>query len=62
MFCDNVFATYLAVNPINHARAKHLEADLHFIRERVSWGDISVKFIPSSDQLANILTKGLVSS
>ena len=31
--CDNISATYLAANPINHVRTKHLEVDLHFIRE-----------------------------
>ena len=29
--CDNISATYLAANPVNHARTKHLEVDLHFI-------------------------------
>jgi len=37
VFCDNISTTYLVVNPDNHAQTKHLEVDLHFVRERVAW-------------------------
>lgn len=30
IFCDNLSATYLAVNPILHARTKHVEIDYHY--------------------------------
>jgi histone deacetylase 1/2 len=33
LWCDNLGATYLLVNPIFHARTKHLKVDYHFIRE-----------------------------
>ena len=35
ILCVNISATYLAVNPILHARTKHVEIDYHFVRERV---------------------------
>jgi hypothetical protein len=61
VYCDNVSATYLTANPVFHARTKHIEIYFHFVRERVASGDVIVKFVPSSDQLADILTKGLSS-
>lgn len=62
VFCDNISTTYLVVNPDNRAQTKHLEVDLHFVRERVAWGDIKVNFVSSSDQVADIFTKGLSSA
>ena len=60
-FCDNISATYLATNPINHACTKHLEVDLHFVHERVQWGDILVRHVSTQHQIADIFTKGLLS-
>ena len=58
--CDNISATYLATNPVNHARTKHLEVDLHFVRERVQWGDVLICHISTQQQLADIFTKSLL--
>ncbi|KAE8731219.1 Detected protein of unknown function [Hibiscus syriacus] len=38
---------------------KHVEIDRHFIKERLKNGDICILFVPSSEQLADVLTKGL---
>jgi histone deacetylase 1/2 len=59
LWCDNLSATYLAVNPIFHARTKHIEVDYHFVRERVARKDLDVRFVSTHDQLADILTKPL---
>ncbi|KAK2988972.1 hypothetical protein RJ640_020437 [Escallonia rubra] len=59
VYRDNVSATYLAANPVFHARTKHIEIDFHFVREKVASGDIVVRYVSTSDQLADIFTKGL---
>lgn len=56
VYPDNISTTYLVVNPINHARTKHLKVALHFVHERVASRDIRVKFVSSSDHVADILT------
>jgi hypothetical protein len=55
-------ATYLSVNPIIHARTKHVKVDYHFVRDRVAKKEIQIRFIPSKDQLVDVLTKPLASS
>jgi hypothetical protein len=59
LWCDNLGATFLATNPMFHARTKHIEIDFHFVREKVSAGALKVQFISSRDQLADIFTKAL---
>lgn len=62
VFCDNVSAQYLSSNPVQHQRTKHIEIDLHFVREKVFLGEIKVLHVPSALQLADVFTKGLPSS
>ena len=62
LHCDNISAMALATNPILHSKAKHIEVDCHFVRERVQQGVISLQFVTSTDQYADIFTKGLCSS
>ncbi|GJU30146.1 retrotransposon protein, putative, ty1-copia subclass [Tanacetum coccineum] len=30
VYCDNVSAVYLSINPVQHQRTKHIEIDIHF--------------------------------
>ena len=62
VYCDNISAVYMSSNPVQHQRIKHIEIDLHFIRDRVAVGDVRVLHLPTSSQYADIFTKGLPSS
>nr|GEV78798.1 ribonuclease H-like domain-containing protein [Tanacetum cinerariifolium] len=59
VYCDNVSAVYLSSNPVQHQRTKHIEIDIHFVRDLVSIGRIRVLHVPSRYQYADIFTKGL---
>jgi hypothetical protein len=61
VFCDNVSAVYLSTNPVQHQRTKHVEIDLHFVRERVACGAVCVLHVPTVSQFADVFTKGLPS-
>jgi hypothetical protein len=62
LYCDNIGVTYLASNPIYHARTKHIEIDYHFVRDMVAKKLLKVCFISGKDQLADILTKPLAAA
>ena len=56
LWCDNVSALALASNPIFHAHSKHVEVDYYFVREKLLNKDLVVKYISTSDQLADVFT------
>lgn len=62
VYCDNISAVYLSTNPVQHQRTKHIEIDLHFVRDRVATGAVRVLHVPTSSQYADVFTKGLPSS
>jgi hypothetical protein len=59
LWCDNLGATYLTINPVFHARTKHIKVDFHFVREQVARKAMEVRFISSGDQIVDILIKPL---
>ncbi|XP_071729274.1 uncharacterized mitochondrial protein AtMg00810-like [Rutidosis leptorrhynchoides] len=36
VYCDNVSSVYLSTNPVQHQRTKHIEIDIHFVRDLVA--------------------------
>ena len=48
-------------NLIQHDRSKYIAIDYHFVCERVASGDLVVRYILTSSQVADMLTKGLSS-
>ncbi|XP_075521117.1 secreted RxLR effector protein 161-like [Primulina tabacum] len=59
MLCDNQAAISISKNPVHHDRTKHVEVDHHFISEKIEDRVITVTYVPSPLQLADILTKAL---
>jgi hypothetical protein len=57
----SVQCIYLLTNHVQHRRMKHIELDIHFVREKVALGALRVLHVPSSSQFADIFTKGLSS-
>ncbi|GKC70732.1 reverse transcriptase domain-containing protein [Tanacetum coccineum] len=43
VYCDNVSAVYLSCNPVQHQRTKHIEFDIHFVRDLVAAGQIVIE-------------------
>ncbi|KAH9752456.1 hypothetical protein KPL71_014688 [Citrus sinensis] len=57
IFCDNQSAIHLIKNQIYHERTKHIDVRLHFIRDEVSKGAVSVTKIHTDVNPADALTK-----
>ena len=49
----------LVKNKKYHARMKHINLCYHFIHEAVEDGKISVRYIPTDDNVSDIFTKAL---
>lgn len=49
----------MAKNPVNHERTKHIDIRYNFVREKVEDKTIVVKYLETTEMLADILTKGL---
>ncbi|GJV15186.1 ribonuclease H-like domain-containing protein [Tanacetum coccineum] len=62
VYCDNVSVVYMSVNPVQHQRMKHIEIDIHFLRDMVTAGQVRVLHVPSRYQYADIFTKGFPSA
>ncbi|GJT44895.1 ribonuclease H-like domain-containing protein [Tanacetum coccineum] len=62
VYCGNVSAIYMTVNPIEHQRTKHIEIDIHFVCDMVARGQVRVLHVPSRYQYADIFIKGLPSA
>ncbi|WVZ11799.1 hypothetical protein V8G54_016329 [Vigna mungo] len=59
LWCDNLSVKALASNLVMHAQSKHIEIDVHYIRDQVLKSDIVVAYVPSVVQIVDYLTKVL---
>jgi hypothetical protein len=49
----------LANNPVYHSRIKHVDAQFHFVREKMHSNDIYLMYCSTSDNATDIFTKPL---
>ena len=59
IFTDNQAAISISHHPEFHSRTKHIDIAYHFLRDLVESGTLDIIYIPSRENLADILTKGL---
>ena len=59
IYYDNKAVIDILHNLVYHDRIKHVEVDRHFIKEKIDERVISITHVLTSDQVADILTKGL---
>ncbi|XP_075157801.1 uncharacterized protein LOC142231066 [Haematobia irritans] len=56
---DNQGAGKLAENPVFHNRSKHIDVKFHHVREVIRNKEVELKYCPTEDMVADILTKNL---
>src|ERR1700731_553169 len=59
LHADNQGCIALVKNPIAHSCTKHFDICHHFVREWVSGGEVSFRYCPTTQMVADILTKAL---
>lgn len=56
---DNQSTIRIAEDERDSKRLKHVDTKFHFLRDLVQQGVIDIKFVRSSEQQADVMTKGL---
>jgi hypothetical protein len=59
VYCDNQAAVSISTNDVHHHRTKHIDIKYHFIRDHVQNKVVKMEWLPTHEQVADILTKPL---
>lgn len=59
IFEDNQSCIMAGEKPKNHKRMKHVAVKYHLVRDTIERGLVQLKYIPTGEQTADIMTKGL---
>ena len=60
ILCDSQSAIQISRNPVQHTRTKHIDIRYHYLKDQVLEKLITMEFVSTQDQLADILTKPLL--
>jgi hypothetical protein len=60
LYCNNQATLHLTTDDNYHARTKHIDIQYHFIQQTISDKHIKIKYCPTDDMTADILTKVLL--
>ena len=57
---DNQGTISFVINPINHARTKHINIKHHFMQEKIVSNEMWIQYCAMDDNLVDLLIKGLL--
>jgi len=59
LFCNSNAAIDVAYDPKLNDLSKHIDITYHFTRQEIEQGNVSVRYVPLEDNLADICTQGM---
>ena len=59
LFNDNKSCIHLSKDPLYHKRSRHIHIRYSFVRDQTRAGHVDMAFIPTKDNLADLMTKHL---
>ena len=59
IYCDNQSYINLTENPMFHDKSKHIEIKYHYIQDMVQRGVVKLQYLPTEEQVVDVLTKPL---
>ena len=57
ILCDNQSCIKMTENHVFHDKSKHIEIKYHFIQDMAQKGAVKLKYVPTEEQVADVLTK-----
>ena len=57
LLSDSTSVAVITTNPVLYSKTKHIEIDIHFVRDKVEKKEVEIAFVLSDDQITDVLTK-----